>query len=106
MTTVQAEKAGEWVLPILVDGVTLYAIQINKTQEDKENIENILAEYYKHGITVYEYVGKNSKPVLLVEHDKRLKTTRIGKHKKAQLDAMVSLGLTEEQALKVLATKA
>lgn len=104
--TTQATKAGEWVLPILVDGKTIYAIQLNKTQEDKDNIDNILAEYSKQGIPVYEYEGKNNKPVLLVEHSKRIKTTRIGKNKKAQLDAMLSMGLSEEQALAVLATKA
>ena len=32
---IKAEKAGEWVLPIKVDGSVIYALQVNKTKEDK-----------------------------------------------------------------------
>lgn len=104
--TTQATKAGEWVLPIIVEGATVYAIQVNKTIEDKENIDSILADYEKAGVPVYEYEGKGGKPVYLVEHSKRIKAQRMGATKRAQVDAMVAMGLTEEQALAVIATKA
>lgn len=97
--TVQATKKGDWVLPIDVNGETVYALQINKSAEDKSNIENILADYAKAGVTVYEYAGKNNNPVLLVKATEKLKTQRASVTRDAIIETLMeTMGVDMETA--------
>lgn len=100
----EAVKAGDWVLPITVNGATVYALQINKSKEDKANLDNILAEYAKAGVEVFTYKGKNDAPVYLVEASKKLKATRTSAStEKLVTSAMATFGCTEEQARAMVA---
>lgn len=97
--TVQAVKAGDWVLPINVNGATVYALQINKSKEDKENITTLLAEYAKAGVTVYEYAGKGGNAVLLVEATQKLRTQRASVSRDAIIETLMQdLGIEKTQA--------
>lgn len=97
--TVKAVKAGDWVLPILVNGETVHALQINKSKDEKENITTILSEYEKAGVTVYEYAGKNNNPVLLVKATEKLKATRSSVTRDAIIETLMSdLGVDVETA--------
>ncbi len=87
--TVQAVKAGDWVLPISVNGEIVHALQINKSKEDKENITSLLAEYANAGVTVYEYAGKNNNPVLLVKATEKLKTQRASVSRDAIIETLM-----------------
>ena len=101
--TTQASKGGEWVLPVIVGDTTLYCVQINKTQAEKDDIENIMTQYNDANITVYEYEGKGGKPVYLVEKGQALKQARpLGEKKQAQYDALIAQGLTAEVALSIV----
>lgn len=96
---IEAVKAGDWVLPILVNGDTVHALQINKSKEDKENIDNILAEYQKAGVPVYRYSGKNNNDVLLVEATKKLKTQRASVTRDAIIETLMeTMGVDMETA--------
>jgi len=98
-TTVQAVKMGDWVLPISVDGVTVYALQINKSKDDKANIDTILAEYATAKITVYEYSGKNDNAVLLVKATEKIKATRSSANTESLVASAVQMfGCTEAMA--------
>lgn len=78
-TIVEVKKGGDWVLPIITkDGATVHALQINKTADDKANIESILAEYAEAGVQVYRYKGKSDKAVLLVEASQKIRKARVG----------------------------
>lgn len=94
----QAVKAGDWVLPITVEGQTVYALQINKSKEEKENIDNILAEYANAGIEVFTYKGKNDLDVLLVKADEKLRSKRVGVKEQKMVAVLMQAGMTEEQA--------
>ena len=78
-TIQEVKKGGDWVLPIIdKSGTTIYALQINKTREDKANIEAILSEYAEADIQVYRYKGKSGKDVLLVEASQKIRKARVG----------------------------
>ena len=94
----QAVKAGDWVLPITVNGATVYALQINKSAEEKENIDNILAEYANAGIEVFTYKGKNDKNVFLVKAEEKLRSKRVGVKEQKLVAVLMQAGMTEEQA--------
>ena len=96
---IKAEKAGDWVLPIKVDGSIIYALQVNKTKEDKVNIEAIKKAYAEHDITLYTYKGKNDADVLLVKAEEKLIARRMSAStEKLVSSAMAMFGCTEEQA--------
>jgi hypothetical protein len=98
-TTVKAIKAGDWVLPIEVNGEIVHALQINKSKEEKENITTILAEYTNVGVTVYEYAGKNNNPVLLVKATEKLKSQRSSVTRNAIIETLMQdLGVNKTQA--------
>ena len=100
VTTIEVTKAGDWVLPVqLKDGTIVHALQINKSKEDKENIETLLQEYANAGIPVMQYSGKNNNPVLLVEATKKLRSQRtsFGRDKFVET-AMASFGVSREKA--------
>lgn len=79
VTIEEVNKGGDWVLPIITkEGTTVYALQINKSKEDKANVEAILEDYAKAGVVVYRYKGKEDKEVLLVEASQKLRKARIG----------------------------
>lgn len=104
LPTVEAVKAGDWVLPVTVDGVTVYALQINKSAEDKANIEAIHGAYVEAGIPVYTYSGKGGKPVLLVEATKKIKAQRTSASTESLIASAVAMfGVTEEQARAMVA---
>lgn len=94
----QAVKAGDWVLPITVNGKTVYALQINKSKEEKENIDNILAEYASAGIEVFTYKGKNDLDVLLVKAEEKLRSKRVSVKEQKMVAVLMQAGMTEEQA--------
>ena len=96
---IKAEKAGDWVLPIKVDGSIIYALQVNKTKEDKVNIEAIKKAYAEHDITLYTYKGKNDADVLLVKAEEKLIARRTSAStEKLIASAVAMFGCTEEQA--------
>ena len=96
---VKAEKAGEWVLPIKVDGSVIYALQVNKTKEDKENSEAIKKAYAEHDITLYTYKGKNDADVILVKAEEKLIARRTSAStEKLIASAVAMFGCTPEQA--------
>ncbi len=101
--TVQAVKSGDWVLPITVDGATVYALQINKSKEDKENISSILEQYATAGVTVYEYAGKNNNAVLLVDATLKIKNSRVSASTEKLVASAMDMGLTEAQARQMVA---
>lgn len=96
--TVKAVKAGDWVLPIDVNGETVHALQINKSKEDKENIKEIKAEYDNAGITVYEYAGKNGNPVLLVDATQKLRSQRTSQKRSKFIETMLKMGMDIDKA--------
>lgn len=99
VTTVKAVKVSDWVVPISANGETVYALQINKSKEEKENIETILQDYVKAGVTIYEYAGKNNNPVLLVKATEKLKTQRASVTRDAIIDTLMQdLGVDIETA--------
>lgn len=101
---VNAVKAGEWVLPIKVDGSVIYALQVNKTKEDKINIEAIKKAYAEHDITLYTYKGKNDADVLLVKAEEKLVARRTSAStEKLVASAVAMFGCTEEQARAMVA---
>lgn len=107
-TTTQASytevtKAGDWVIPVTTkEGVTVYALQINKSKEDKENIDAIVSEYTQAGIPILRYKGKEGKDVLLVDATQKIKSKRVGVKTQKLLDALLATGMTQEQALAVI----
>lgn len=98
----EVTRLGDWVIPVDNNGKTVYALQINKTQEEKDNFPTILKEYQDAGVEVLTYSGKGGLPVYLVEASKKLKKTRTGIQRDSMLDAMVASGMTREQASIVL----
>ena len=96
---IKAEKAGEWVLPIKVDGSVIYALQVNKTKEDKINIEAIKKAYAERDITLYTYKGKSDAEVLLVKAEEKLVARRTSAStEKLVASAVAMFGCTPEQA--------
>ena len=96
-------KGGDWVLPVTrKDGSTVYALQINKSKEDKENIDAILAEYAQAGVPILRYKGKEGKDVLLVDATQKIRSKRVGVKTQKLLDALLATGMTQEQALAVI----
>lgn len=106
-TTIKAttvDKGGEWVKPIVTsEGVTIYAIQINKTQADKDNFAEIYQAYTDKGVTVYTYNGKGDKPVYLVDATQRLKAQRTSASVDEMVAEMVALGVDEMVARQAIA---
>ena len=101
---IQAEKAGDWVIPIRVDGKTIYALQVNKTKDDKANIEAIKQAYADHQIPLYTYKGKGDADVLLVKADEKLVARRTSAStEKLVASAVAMFGCTEEQARQMVA---
>lgn len=101
---VNAVKAGDWVLPIEVNGATIYALQVNKSKEDKANIEAIKQAYAEHDITLYTYKGKNNADVLLVKAEEKLVARRTSAStEKLVASAMKMFGCTEAQARQMVA---
>ena len=99
----QVTKAGDWVLPVTTaDGATVYALQINKSKEDKENIDSILQEYADAGVTVYTYKDKEDKDVLLVDTTQKIRSKRVGVKTQKLLDALLATGMSQEQAQAVI----
>ena len=95
----KAEKAGDWVLPIKVDGSIVYALQVNKSKEDKINIEAIKQAYAEHDITLYTYKGKNNADVILVKAEEKLVARRTSAStEKLIASAVAMFGCTPEQA--------
>lgn len=107
-TTTQATiedvtKGGDWVIPVTrKDGSTVYALQINKSKEDKENIDAIVAEYTQAGVTILRYKGKEDKDVLLVDATQKIRSKRVGVKTQKLLDALLATGMTQEQAQAVI----
>ena len=102
-TYTEVTKAGDWVLPVTKkDGTTVYALQINKSAEDKANIDAIVAEYTEAGVEVLTYDGKEGKKVLLVDATQKLRSKRVGVKTQKLLDALLATGMTKEQALAVI----
>lgn len=99
----EVNRLGDWVIPVDKNGETVYALQINKTQEEKDNLETILSEYQKAGVEVLTYAGKGGLPVYLVDATQKLKKQRVGIDTNALLQSMVASGMTQEQAQAVLA---
>lgn len=101
---VNAVKAGDWVLPITVNGSTIYALQVNKSKEDKANIEVIKQAYADNDITLYTYKGKNDADVLLVKADEKLVARRTSAStEKLVASAVKMFGCTVEQARQMVA---
>ena len=102
-TYTEVTKSGDWVLPVTKkDGTTVYALQINKSKDDKENIDAIVAEYQKEGIEVLTYDGKEGKKVLLVDATQKLRSKRVGVKTQKLLDALLATGMSQEQAQAVI----
>ena len=91
-------RLGDWVIPVDKNGVTVYALQINKTQAEKDNLENILAEYAKAGIDILTYNGKNDNAVYLVDASEKLKAQRANVNRDAIVETLVASGMSEEVA--------
>ena len=101
---VQAVKAGDWVLPIVVAGETIYALQVNKSKEDKANIEAIKQAYADNDITLYTYKGKNDADVILVKSDEKLVARRTSAStEKLVASAVKMFGCTEAEARQMVA---
>lgn len=98
-TIQQVEKAGDWVLPVkLEDGTISYALQINKSAEEKANLDTILAEYANAGVTVLTYKGKNDKDVFLVKPEEKLRSRRVGVKEAKLVSTLMARGFSEEEA--------
>lgn len=92
-------RQGDWVIPVLTDdGKTIYALQINKTQAEKDNLDTILSDYQKAGVEVLTYKGKNDLPVYLVDATQKLKAQRANVNRDAIIETLVASGMTEELA--------
>lgn len=90
-TIATVEKAGDWALPVKKkDGSVVYALQINKTQEEKDNWDTIFAEYQEAGVEVLTYDGKGGKPVFLVDATQKLKKSRVGVKKLALISKLIN----------------
>lgn len=101
---VNAEKAGDWVLPIKVDGSIIYALQVNKSKEDKANLEAIKQAYADNDITLYTYKGKNDADVILVKADEKLVARRTSAStEKLVASAVAMFGVSEAQARAMIA---
>ena len=101
---VKADKAGDWVIPIKVDGRIIYALQVNKTKDDKANIDAIKKAYADHDITLYTYKGKGDADVLLVKAEEKLVARRSSAStEKLVASAVAMFGCTEEQARQMVA---
>ena len=99
LKTTKVTKAGDWVLPVLLDdGTTVYALQINKSAEDKQNITELHQAYIDAGIEVYEYAGKNNNPVLLVDATKKIRSQRVGVLQSEFIAELVNAGVPQEVA--------
>lgn len=94
----EVTRLGDWVIPVDVNGTTVYALQINKTQAEKDNISEILQAYYDNGVEVLTYKGKGDKPVYLVDASKKLKATRSSASVDEMVAEMVALGVDENVA--------
>ena len=92
-------RQGDWVIPVMTsDNKTIYALQINKTQADKDNLDTILSDYQKAGVEVLTYNGKNDLPVYLVDATQKLKAQRANVNRDAIIETLVSSGMTQELA--------
>jgi len=102
---IEVSKGGDWVKPIVLkDGSTVYALQINKSKDDKANIQNILADYASANIQVYKYTGKNDLDVLLVDATQKIRATRTSaSNEKLVASAVEMFGVTEEMARAMIA---
>ena len=94
----EVTRLGDWVIPVDNNGVTVYALQINKTQAEKDNLETILSEYQKAGVEVLTYNGKNDMPVYLVDASKKLKAQRANVNRDAIIETLIASGMTQEVA--------
>lgn len=93
------EKSGDWVLPVKKkDGTIVYALQINKSKEDKENIDAIVSEYQKAGIEILGYKGKEDKLVLLVDATQKIRSQKVGVKTQKIITGLMAKGFTEEEA--------
>lgn len=106
-TTIKATKVtrmGDWVIPVQGDdGVTVYALQINKTQAEKDNIAEIYQAYVDNGVKVLTYNGKGDKPVYLVDATQKLKAQRASASVDEMVAEMVALGVDEMVARQAIA---
>lgn len=106
-TTIKAtevNKGGDWVKPIVTsEGVTVYAVQINKTQAEKDNFAEIYKAYQDAKIEVFTYEGKGNKPVYLVDASKKLKASRTSASTEDMIAEMVALGVSEDIARQAVA---
>ena len=106
VTIEEVKKGGDWVKPVIkADGSTVYALPINKTKEDKANIEAILSEYASKGITVYRYNGKEGKEVLLVEASQKIRNDRVSAKALNLINKLIKeKGFTLEEATDFVAS--
>ena len=96
---IKAVKAGDWVVPLTVDGSTILALQVNKTKKEKAHIEAIKQAYAEHDITLYTYKGKNNADVILVKAEEKLVAQRSSAStEKLIASAVAMFGCTPEQA--------
>lgn len=98
-TTIKATtvtRMGDWVIPVQDDdGNIIYALQINKTQAEKDNIAEIYQAYVDNGVKVLTYDGKGNKPVYLVDATQKLKAQRASASVDEMVAEMVALGVDE-----------
>lgn len=100
----EVTRQGDWVIPVLKeDGAVVYALQINKTQEEKDNFATILQEYQEAGVEVLTYSGKNNLPVYLVDATQKIKKARVSASTEDMIAEMVALGVSEEVARQAIA---
>lgn len=105
-TTIKAtpvQRMGDWVIPVDVNGTTVYALQINKTQAEKDNISEILQAYTDNGIDVLTYNGKGEKAVYLVDATQKIKAQRTSASVDEMVAEMVALGVDEMVARQAIA---
>ena len=97
--SVQVEKNGDWALPVITEtGETLFCVQINKTQAEKDDWANIEKEYSNANIQTYHYFGKNNGIVHLVEMGNKLKAQRANVNRDAIIETLIASGMTQEMA--------
>lgn len=100
VTATEVERVSDWVIPVKnkVTGEIVYALQINKTQAEKDNFTEIYNAYVEKGVEVLTYNGKGEKPVYLVDATQRLKAQRVSATTEDMIAEMVALGVSEDVA--------
>lgn len=99
-TITEVTRQGDWVIPVMKkNGDVVYALQINKTQVEKDNWDTILSEYQNAGVEVLTYKGKNDNDVFLVNSTEKLHNKRVGVKKLAMISKLVNeKGFSQKEA--------